>query len=472
MEFVREIERLLIGILMTLVVIGVMVAYWAAVGQETILQRDDNARRFEQRASIVRGEIVDRNGTTLVRSELVEGGRFPQRQYLHPAMNGALGYYSLRYGTGGVEAAFDAILSGDSLETSLETYISEGLLHRPRHGSDIRLTFDLDVQRTVVEVMESRRGAVVVLSVPEGEVLAMVSLPTYDPNTLDMDWETLITASGDPFFNRALQGSYQPGGAVQTILVTAALLSGVSLETEYDDADEPVTVADVQLECALQPLTGTLTLAEAYRFGCPAPFVQLAGEIGLQSAQTVLDLYHVGVPVTLLDVPEIAALALSEGTLQMDDALGQGALTISPLRMATIAASIINAGNAPQPHVLLETRHPGEEIWTPARQARQSLPVTTIEISRRIQFLMRETVSSGNARAASHDRVNIGGHAALAHSGDETLVWFVGFARMGDRMGAAVAVVLEDSDDLVAAAGIGRTALEAAVETLYGLGNE
>ena len=64
--------------------------------------------------------------------------------------------------------------------------------------------------------MGDYHGAVVVLNIPSGEVLAIVSLPTYDPNTLDTNWEQLTQAAGKPFFNRALQGAYQPGGTLET----------------------------------------------------------------------------------------------------------------------------------------------------------------------------------------------------------------------------------------------------------------
>jgi penicillin-binding protein A len=468
MEFTREIQRLLTGILLVLAAICLLVVYWAVIGPDTILLRDDNARLFQARAATIRGQLVDRQGAVLAQSIREQSQSATRREYLYPEMNSALGYYSLRYGEGGIETAFNAILSGDNLERDLLTYFHEDILHLPRRGADVQLTLDLETQRQIVAAFGDHRGAAVVLSVPDGEVLAMVSLPTYDPNTLDADWETLVTSPGNPFFNRAVQGSYQPGSSIHTILMTAALLSGIPLDTEYENATEPVIVGEVKLECALMPLVETLTLAEAYRFGCPAPFAQLVDQLGLEQIQSTFDLFQLDAPVALPGLNNIAEIPTTRlsGPIDVKEALGQGDVTVTPLKMAAITAAIINAGNAPQPYTLLATRSPSEDAWTPAQVVRPSLPITTVTISRRLQGIMREAASSGTARPASREDINIGGQAALAYSGDEILTWFTGFARTGERAGAAVAIVLEGSDDLVTASTIGGIALEAAVAAL------
>lgn len=473
MEFTRELQRLLAGLLITLVLVGIISTYWAVIGPTSILGRDDNARNFEARAAILRGEIVDRHGEILAYSFRPSGSRFAQREYFEPSMHSALGYYSLRYGTGGAEAAYNSILSGDDLPYDLSTYFNENLLHLPRRGSDIQLTFDLELQRHTAALLASHRGAVVILSVPDGAVLSMVSMPTFDPNTLDNDWETLITAEGDPFFNRALQGRYQPGGTMHTILSTAALIQGISLNTEYTQADQPVIITDLTLECASTPTSSTLTLAEAYRMGCPAPFAELTESLTTNELTRIFELFQLGTAPNLqgfiVDQPTPAPTAkVTEAPspprlLTLEDALGQGQITVSPMQMASIMAAIINAGNAPQPYVLMATRPPDSTIWTPISRSSQSIPITTTETARQIQALMRENVSSGNARAASRSDVNIGGQAALAYSGDETQAWFIGFARTGDRTGIAIAVVIENSSDLRHVSAVGGTLLERAV---------
>ncbi len=159
-------------------------------------------------------------------------------------------------------------------------------------------------------------------------------------------------------------------------------------------------------------------------------------------------------------------------TLTPDDlvrlALGQGTMTVSPLNMAMMAAAIVNDGNTPQPYVLIQTRAPGSTDWIPDQTVRPSLPLATATTARRLQDLMRDAVANGAAQNAGRPDLDIGGQAALAYSGDGSLAWFVGFATFAADKGAAVAVVLENSDDPGLAADIGGTALQAAQVALAG----
>jgi peptidoglycan glycosyltransferase len=460
MQFTREINRLLLALLIAFGIIALAAAYWAVFGSDTILLRQDNPRLVLAEASIRRGSIFDRNDKLLVTSLPNEKG--VQRDYLQSPTYSALGYFSLRYGTSGAEAAYDRTLRGDDLPQNL----LDSLMHRPRRGSDIRLTLDMDVQSQVAAALGDRTGAVVMLAVPSGEVLALVSTPTFDPNVLDANWEQLTKAPGQPFFNRALQGRYQPGGVLQTPLIAAALLSNHPLDAPIANATRPVQIASLDLRCAVFLPVRSLTLREAYAFGCPAPFAQLVNALGLGTTQAAFDTFHLRELPTLpgfVVQPSDAATQTPQLLLTTDNlvanALGQGGLTVTPMGMAVIAGAIVNDGNAPQPTALLAVRRPDTSVWIPDSNSRPSLPLTTANTARQLQDMMRLAVAQGAAQNAGRPNIDIGGHAALAYSGDQSQAWFVGFATLGGRQGVAVAVVLENSTDPGLAADIGGTAL-------------
>jgi len=166
-------------------------------------------------------------------------------------------------------------LRGDDTDKDFLTQLRNNLLHQTQQGSDIRLTFDLSIQQQAVKAMGNHAGSIVVLDIPSGQVLAMVSLPTYDPNTLDANWNALTKAAGKPFFNRALQGAYQPGVALQTPLMAAALLANYSLDTPITQATQSIKVGDVTIQCVTTPPTDTLTLQQAYAYAytpCARPY--------------------------------------------------------------------------------------------------------------------------------------------------------------------------------------------------------
>ena len=473
MQFAREINRLVVGFLAILLIVAFAATYWAIVGAETILKRQDNPRQVEVEASIRRGSILDRNGQVLADSTL-DSNSILIRQYLYPEMYSALGYFSFRYGVSGAEAAYDSILKGDDLPRDLSAYLSNDLLHRPREGSDIQLTFDLTIQQALAKAMAGHQGAAVVLSVPSGEVLGMASFPTFDPNTLDIDWGNLIEAPGNPFFNRALQGNYQPGGTLQTPLIAAAMLTGSSLDTPIADATRPVPITNVELRCAAVLPSKALTLREAYIFGCPYPFSQLANELGVEGIDAIFHTFHLDTPPSLrgfvVQPTNAIGTTPTNGNLPPEtlaqNALGQGQLTITPLEMAMITAAIVNDGNAPQPYTLLDTRQPDSETWIADTALHPSMPLTTATTARQLQDMMRLAVADGAAQNAGRAGIDIGGHATLAYSGTKTQAWFLGFATLEGRQGIALAVVIEDSADPGLAADIGGTVLAAARDTL------
>lgn len=486
MPFVRELQRLLLALLLGFMAVGITAIYWASTGPERLLPREDNPRNVIARESIQRGDIVDRNRTALALSVEDNDGDVT-REYLYPAMYSALGYYSFRYGEGGAEAAFNDYLTGDIMTPDLATYFEQGVLHQPQQGVDVQLTLDLPTQRSLMKALDGLNGTGIVLSVPDGGVIAMVSTPTYDPNKLDATWDSLIDAPGEPFFNRALQGTYQPGSAIYTLLMTAAILQGIPLDEASPNATEAVTIGETTLTCTAPPPDDTLTLSQAYAYGCPAPFQALAGTIGLDTLESIFELYQLDNPFTLEEnytpPPELSDTdeAIDALTTQLEDgstsilqvvnpvfrlheALGQGTITINPLHMTAITASIINAGNAPQPFTLVATRPPDQSEWQSVSIMRDSLPITTPTVARQMQTIMIESLETILAEVGQEvimidETISIGGHAALAYSGEGTLVWFTGFAGIDTRRGYAITIILEDSDDLSLATQIGYTTL-------------
>lgn len=104
MNITQEVNRLLLAVLAAFLIMMVAAAYWAISGAETLLLREDNPRRVEAEAQIRRGQIIDRDGVILAESVLQADGRL-LRVYPHPEAAPFVGYFSLRYGTGGAETA-------------------------------------------------------------------------------------------------------------------------------------------------------------------------------------------------------------------------------------------------------------------------------------------------------------------------------------------------------------------------------
>jgi peptidoglycan glycosyltransferase len=209
------------------------------------------------------------------------------RTYLLPAAAPVIGYASLRYGTGGLEAAFDDLLRGEVGRSSWEAAWAD-LLHRPPQGGVVRLTLDADLQVQAMQVLAGQRGAVVLLDAETGDVLAMASSPTFDPARLEADWDLLRANAAAPLLNRATQGLYQPGAALETVVLAEALSQGtLSLSDPLSAVTTTLRVDGVALTCLGQVSDGG-DWASAYRAACPGPFAALGAQMGEEALRSAV----------------------------------------------------------------------------------------------------------------------------------------------------------------------------------------
>ncbi len=412
--------------LVMLLVLAVLTGYWQVARGPSLAARDDNPRNVLAERLVPRGAILDRNGHTLAASQNSENGYV--RYYPEQAAEPVVGYYSLRHGVGGAEATFDAELRGTAGRTRMDAFKDE-LLHRIPPGRSVRLTLDLPVQQAADAALGDHAGAVVVLSAPEGEVIALASHPTFNPATLDDDWERLRADASSPLLNRATQGSYQPGATFQTIILAEAISRGQAHLTDtVPSADAPVTVGDATLRCAAPPAGETL--AATFAAGCPAPFAMLADKLDAPGLAAAIRRWGLDVAPDRLGlpahVPIFAPETLTNTQAVRNLALGQGALTVSPLQMASVIGAIVNDGHPLGASHLTQGPAPA----TPAP------PIMSSEVA-------------GAIRAALPAHGDLAGQTALAVSGENQLAWFIGFAPV-DSPQWVIVVLLEDGDGAAA----------------------
>ncbi len=460
---ITSLRRLGLALLAAFAVIAVTLGYWTIVRGQGLVTREDNPRRVLAEERIQRGQITDRSGQVLAETLVDADSGLGTRVYPYPEVAPIVGYSSLRYGTSGVEAAYDNLLRGTEGDTPGAALL-RGLLHRPQIGGDVRLTVDLNVQQAVERALGDHRGAVVALTAPGGQVLAMSSHPTFDPNRLDENWDTLTSDPNAPLINRVTQGLYQPGTILQSVIMGAGLDVGVFDGTLAWSGPLNVYVDQTWLLCALRNAVVT-DLSSAFIAACPMPFEQAAQQIGVRRLDSVLSDYGLlaPVPFTLPTASATLDTPPAEQDLMLT-AIGQGSLTVTPLQMALVAASFSDHGQIPAVQIVQATRQPGGE-WQPAQPAGFPRGTITPDSASAVADLMLQAVESGAAHAAAVDGYAVYGHAGLAISGPQGALdaWFIGFAYRAPGDAVAVSVLLEDTSDASEAARVGGQALAAAL---------
>ncbi len=466
MQFSREVRHILFAVLACLTLVGLSATYWAVAGDDSLLRREDNPRLIEAQARIQRGGLYDRHSQLLAETVISDAGL--ARRYLNPSTYSLTGYYSLRYGVGGAEAAFDEVLSGSRADETLADYFNSKVLHLPQVGGDIMLTIDAGIHDALVQAIGGDTGAAVVLDAQTGALLALVSLPSYDPNRLDEDWSALIEAEGDPFFNRALQGNYPLGGNIYALWLAQAIEADFELSWRFTGAADPVELDDgAVIHCVIPPESDELTLTEALLFGCPAPFKSYQQTPSANAYDDLISSYLFAEPFALAGFPqpeEISPAAadaeLEAEALALRNTLGQGQLTTSPLHLAAIMAAMANDGVARQPKIHAAQRQPGTDDWRMQAPNAESRRILDSATAQEFQALVRDSwdlLFVGLPRPP----VELGAYIAMSRSGDETQLWLNGYLTHQDGHAVAFVILLEDTNDLPRLVTIGQALIDA-----------
>lgn len=470
-----ELRRVTAGVLLAFLVMALAATYWGVIRGDDLLRRVDNPRLVEAERVLQRGRIYDEHGMLLAETTTDYNGRGLRRLYPHPEAASAVGYYSLRYGTAGIETSYDALLRGEIGPGPLDTALRR-LLHQPAVGGDVRLTLNLQVQQTAVQALGNRNGAAVVITVPDGGVRALASTPSYDPNFLDEDWSVLIQSPDAPLLNRVTQGLYQPGGVLQTVLLAALLAERGPTDRILPTATETVSVNGLELSCGIAAPRAGLTLPEAYQYGCPGAFARLTTLLETNRIDGALWRYGLLTPTELLGLGTATAdspmpLSLQESREAVIASLvGQGPLAVTPLQVLELVAAIANNGNAPLFRLVDAIRLPGEDAWQSVPSSGLSRALLTRENARLMQSYMAAAVADGVAAAAQGaSSYPILGHAATAYAGPEArpLQWFTGMIVFPNGAAVVAVVVLEDTPAVDEAARAGGLLLDTAAR-IYG----
>lgn len=413
--------------------------YWQVVRAEELANDPaTNARRIEREEQRVkRGRILDRNGVVLAETVEQPDGSFV-RHYPDAFAPNTVGYHSSRYGSSGAEAAGDRVLRGVDERTSIRG-LFEDLLHIRKEGDDVRLTLDAELQRAAEAAMGDGPGALVALDPQDGDILAMVSTPSFDPNVpIDDQFEALTNDPASPLLNRATQGLYTPGSTFKTVTLAAALEAGLVTPEDAAECPARIEVLDFPVTSNNEPPgKRTRTVADAYAYSCNTYFAQLGIELGEERLTEMARALGLLDPVPF-ELPTVAGtLATTPDFLGSDQSLavtafGQGELQLTPLHLALVAAAAANDGMVPKPHLLTST---DSEEWRRAMSPEAAADLASI---------MEYGVQAGWASTAAVPGISVAGKTGSAEvePGASSHAVFIAFAPVDDPQ-IAVAVLKE-----------------------------
>ena len=359
----------------SLVVMGLIVLLLGQATWVQVVKADEyRANPYNQRVLLdeynrQRGQISA--GGEVLASSTPTDDRFKYlRQYSNgPMYSPVTGYYSQIYGTTGVERAMDSVLNGSD-DRLFVRRISDVITGRAPAGGNVALTIDPKVQQAAYQAMVSKgyTGSVVAIRPQTGEILALVSVPSYDPNPLASHegsaqraaWNALNPNSPDsPLINRAISSTYPPGSTFKLITTAAALEANMINPQSPVTAEPRITLPDSVT--TLENYDGrrcgpgaTVPFDTAFTKSCNGPFAQLADQVGADRMRGTATAFGMENPGQTIPMPvaESSVGELGDGASLAQSGIGQRDVRMTPLQNAMITATIANGGVPMSPHVV------------------------------------------------------------------------------------------------------------------------
>ena len=347
-------------------------------------------------------------------------------------------------------------------------------------GNTLNLTLDADLQRIAREALGNRRGAVVAIAPSNGEVLTMVSSPSFDPNLFvdGIDQQTYDALRGledRPLVNRALYGRYAPGSTIKPVIAQAILDAGISpQESVYCPGWYTLPDSTRRYRCWKKTGHGPVNLHGAVEQSCDVYFYEMGRRLGIEAMAEVLTRFGLGTvtgvdlpdePDGLVPTPQWKRATRNESWYPGEDlitVIGQGFLMVTPMQLARMTATLANRGIPVQPRILLskEESLSGETLSSNV-SSQPAKPVVEASLDRVIQSMTAVMHSPrGTARASGRrSPYQIAGKTGTAQvigiaqdeEYDESVIpekfhdhaLFIAFAPV-DKPQIAIAVVVEN----------------------------
>ncbi|UYQ61458.1 peptidoglycan D,D-transpeptidase FtsI family protein [Streptomyces peucetius] len=423
-----------------------------------LTDNDHNRRKVIARYAQPPGDIVVA-GSAVTGSERTEGGDLAyKRTYTDGPLYAAVtGYSSQAYGATQLEGIYSGVLDGTDIRLKNPL---DMLTRAQQEPGDVLTTIDPAVQKAGFEALGDKKGAAVAVDPKTGEILGMVSTPSYDPSaisgTTDGEaWQKLLDDKDKPLLNRALRQPLPPGSTFKLVVAAAALEDGLyaSVDERTDSPDPyrlPGTVTDLENENPSAPCENA-TIRTALQYSCNNVFGKMAVDLGQDKLRAMAEKF--GFNDEKQDVPVRASASVYPFGMNASSTaltgIGQFDVTATPLQMSLVSAALANDGVLVSPHMVSEVVSADGDTLQSYENA-DSKRIVSSGTAEQLRSAMVTVVEDGTGSNAQIPGLEVGGKTGTAQHGENNsktpYAWFTSYAKDPDTgKEVAVAVLIEDS---------------------------
>jgi len=378
----------------------------------------------------------------------------------------------------GIEKVYNSYLQGEKGGEQVEVDAYGRFLRvisekDPLPGDNIYLTIDLKMQEIAEKELGQRKGVVLIGDPKTGEILSLVSHPSFDPNLFswgisESDWDKLVKDPNNPLENRALRGEYPPASTFKIIVAVAALEGNIIRKEDTLFCAGKLQVGNRTFKCWKEEGHGRLNLEEAIVHSCDVFFYQLGLKVGVKRIIQYARLFGLG-EVTGLDLvsekngflptPDWKLKNKGDSWYDGDTAnlsIGQGFILATPLQMFRVISALANGGILVKPYLVKKIVDSQGKIiknFSGEKSEKISLSSSTLDFLRKS---LREVVKRGTGWRAENKIVKIAGKTGTAELSKEEKPhnWFIGYAPSDDPRLAIVVLVEHREEEISIAAQI------------------
>jgi peptidoglycan glycosyltransferase len=462
----RRIRWLAAGFLLLFILLFAQVNYLQVFAADSLKNNPANTTRLlRQEYDVERGTITARNGSRLAYSKPTSGKLKYLRVYPKADLYAHItGYYSVVFGRSGLESHYNDYLSGSASELLPQRLVDE-ILGRPKTGATVVTTIDPKLQRAAAHALGGLQGGVVAMDPRNGEILAMYSNPTFNPNPLashDQDvvrraWKELNADRTKPLLSRSTQELFPPGSTFKVVTAAAALGDGLRPTSTFPNPQEldlPQTNNTLQNFGGEHCLGGAsqITLEQAFQISCNVVFGEVGLKIGANTLVSQAEKFGFDRQIDF-DLPFAEGQIPAVSDFKQDlpglaySAIGQQSVGANPLAMAMAVSAIANDGIELRPRLVREIRDQSGRVvqsYGPDELGR----AISGQTARELTAMMVSVVDGGTGTPAQIPGVKVAGKTGTAqHPGGNPHAWFVCFAP-ADHPRIAVAVVVLNGGSL------------------------
>ncbi len=424
--------------------------YFQVIRSEDFINNSYNTRQETFAESVVRGKILSAEGEVLAETMTDAEGN-ETRVYPYSNMfSHIVGYSTEKYGRSGIEswANFNLLRSNAFfLEKTMDEVADEKSI-----GDNVVTTLNYSLQSIAYQALGDYDGAVVVMEPATGKILAMVSKPDFDPNTISEEWDRIVADENaeSVLLNRASQGLYPPGSTFKIITALEYMRENPDNYQEYAyNCSGSIQEENSKLSCFSGEIHGNVDLKRSFVKSCNTSFANIGLSLNVQSfADTCKDLlFNEALPVEKLETSKSSFVLGESSSVSeiMETSIGQGKTLVTPLHMAMITSAIANDGVLMKPYVIdLTENYEGDTVKNYSSSAYGELMTQGEAVV--LQEYMKEVVESGTGsklKGMSYEAYGKTGSAEYGTNKGDSHAWFVGYAHRDDKEDIALAVIVE-----------------------------